>query len=145
MPAFCNQPLRKRKCPHFEAMETEARGQQATDPRQSRGPGVEALQEAPHGRSPYPKLVAVISFLKSMPSPAQQHRACHAPQISFPESLSVGFAPCPGPGFLSQAALGRGEQGWVPRAEHPNLQEEVVFPEVKEAHRVRAQPVGCQG
>lgn len=100
-------------------MGTEARGQHATGPRQSWGPGVEALQEAPHGRSPYPKLDGSHFLPEIDAKQAQQHRARHAPQIPFPDRSSVGFAPCPDPGFLSGGSTWKGAgldtQGRAPK------------------------------
>lgn len=128
-------------------METESRGQQATDPRQSWGPGVKALQEAPHGRSPYPKPDGshFLPEINAKQARSNTGLTMH-PRSLFQRACQL-VPPPPAEAQVSSlgATLGTGRQGWVPKAERSNLPEELVFPEVKESQRVRSQPVGYRG
>lgn len=87
--------------------------------------------------------MVVISFLKSTPSRRSHTGLAMHPRSLFRKACPLVLPPAQAQASSLGAALGRG-QGWVPRAQHPNLQE-LVFPEVKEPQRVRTQPLGCQG
>jgi hypothetical protein len=128
-------------------METESRGQQATEPRQSWGPGVKALQEVPHGRSPYPMLDGshFLPEINAKQARSNTGLTMH-PRSLFRRACQLVLPPAQAPASSLGAALEKGwGRGWVPKAEHPNLQEELVFPEVKDPPRIKTQPVGCQG